>query len=357
VARVILIDDEPRLLRTLARFLERDGHDVATGARFVDVESLLNPGEFDVLVTDILMPEVSGIDILRRLTQAGCQEPIILMTGEPNLDTAAEAVRLGAFDYIRKPVLQDRLLEVVHRASRNVQLVRERDAARQAEVALLKNLARIGESAAILTHEIKTPITNLNQALRAVADKLEVESSTILRELIERMEYIQLLMTQTLSFAKPLELELADHRVSQILNEVERHFEAAERYESFSIEMEGDKDARVRADATALVEVLINLVQNAAEACDFRGRARLRASCTRDTVVITVEDDGPGIDSKARADLFKLFHSSKKGGTGMGLPISKKAIEAQDGSLELCDSELGGAGFRISLRRSAAHQE
>ena len=99
MARIVLIDDETRLLRTLARFLEQSGHQAVTASSFAEVEDELWPGRFDVLITDIIMPEMDGLAVLREVVETrGCAEPVLLITGEPNIESAAEAVRLHAFD-------------------------------------------------------------------------------------------------------------------------------------------------------------------------------------------------------------------------------------------------------------------
>ena len=173
MAKVVLIDDEVRLLAMLARVLEREGMEVVTATSFAEAEEHLQPGRFEVLVTDIVMPAFDGMQTLHEVVNVRqCQEPVILITGDPNLETASQAVRNGAFDYLQKPVTKDRFFEVVNRGLRHVKLIRERDQARERELQLLKNLAEIGESASVLSHEIRTPINGLRHALQAVGDRL-----------------------------------------------------------------------------------------------------------------------------------------------------------------------------------------
>lgn len=145
MGRIVLLDDEPRLLRTLQRILELDGHEVVAAENFDAVDSRLVPGGYDLLITDIVMPGATGVEVLQRLVERGCREPVVLVTGEPNVETAAEAVRLGAFDYLSKPVTKPDLLAVVARALRHVQLLRERNAARRAEDVATHALSRILE--------------------------------------------------------------------------------------------------------------------------------------------------------------------------------------------------------------------
>src|SRR5580698_9273397 len=102
--RVLLVDDEAALLHATGRQLRLAGYDVTecdSGGRAVD---LLEGGDFDVVVSDIDMPGLSGIALLKVLAERRNPVPVILMTGDPSLHTAMSAVEHGAFKYLIKPV-------------------------------------------------------------------------------------------------------------------------------------------------------------------------------------------------------------------------------------------------------------
>jgi len=360
MARIIVLDDEPRLLKTVRRFLEIAGHDVTAAGNFNDVSDRVFPDRFDILLSDIFMPGQSGIDVLKEVTRRGCPEPVVLITGQPDVTTASEAVRNGAFDYVTKPLTRDKLLDVVSRAIRYIELVRERDRAKRNEMELLRNFATIGESAAILAHEIKTPLSNLNLALRAVADQLAVEHAEILQELVSRLERMQSLMKRTLSFAKPIQPVLERCQPRELLEGVCAQFRGPH-LEEFHTDLQVNREpAEFIVDRQLFEEVLVNLVQNAAEACEHQGNVRLswhgisHPEGGAGKVRIEVEDDGPGIPSHRRQDLFKLFHTTKEDGTGLGLTFCRKVIEAHGGTMELVEGDMGGACFRIELNTNTS---
>jgi signal transduction histidine kinase len=357
--RIILIDDEPNLRRTLARLLELEGHQVLTGGSFAEVEAHLHPGGFDVLVSDILMPEFDGVQILREVVDGrGCREPVVLITGQPSIESASEAVRHGAFDYIRKPVTKVKLIEVVARGLRHVELLRERDRARSKEMELLKNLAILGEEASLLTHEIRTPITSLRHALHAVADKLGIAERVVVEDLVKNIQRIERLLTHTLSFARPLELSTAALELADVARDAIAQVEAHPDRPAMQIDLRtGGPSALVDADPDLLAEVLVNLLRNACEAC-----ASKRARGERGTILLSVggdsshawidvRDDGPGVPATERDEIFRLFRSSKEGGTGIGLAFSRKIAESHRGTLELLDTPGPGACFRLKLPR------
>jgi signal transduction histidine kinase len=353
VARIVLLDDEARLLQTLARFLENAGHQVVRGSRFAEVEQHLWPGRFEVLVSDIVMPETNGLQVLREVVQVrGCLEPVILITGEPNLESATEAVRTGAFDYVTKPVTKDKLLEATSRGLRHVQLLRERDQARATEMQVLKNLAWLGESASVLTHEIRTPVTSLRHALAAVGEKLGIEDRVLVEELLANLGKIERLLGQTLSFARPLQLQRRTVELAPLLADATRALYVTGG-DGMHVTTLGVDGLSLDADPQLLGEVFVNLLRNAAEACHGKGEVTIRASGDASTVVVDVTDDGPGVPGERRAEIWRPFRSTKEYGTGIGLAFSRKIVETHGGTISLSERAGPGASFRIELPRHA----
>ena len=355
MAKIVLIDDETRLQQTLARFLEQQGHEVVRGASFREVEAHLWPGRFEVLVSDIVMPDFDGLNVLREVVEVRqCHEPVLLITGEPNLQSASEAVRRGAFDYVCKPVTKDKLIEVVTRGLRHVTILRERDQARQTEMQLLKNLAALGESASVLSHEIRTPITSLRHALRAVGDKLGVEDRVLVEELVGNLNRIERMLGETLSFAKPVQLHRQWVVLVDLVARCVRELRHLPQFADMSVEVAVPAACRVHADAQLFGEVLTNLLRNAAEACGGKGHIDLRVVAAADGLSLDIADDGPGVPPHLRAEIFKPFRSSKDFGTGIGLAFCRKVVEAHGGTIGFVSQPGAGACFRIHLPAAAA---
>lgn len=122
--RVLIIDDEPAVLRVLGLLLERNGFAVASASNARDGLALLAEKGFDVVLTDIIMPELSGVDFLKELRRHDLDVPVILMTAGATLDSALDAIEYGAQQYLLKPVEPDALVHSVGRAAALGELAR-----------------------------------------------------------------------------------------------------------------------------------------------------------------------------------------------------------------------------------------
>ena len=221
------------------------------------------------------------------------------------------------------------------------------------EKAMMQAFADIGESASLLAHEIKNPITAVNTALRAVAKHLGEDDQEILNDLVERMKKLESLMRRTLSLAKPLSLQPTAVDISELFGSAAKLMRPHLERDHVSIEVEVRPDCpRITGDPELLEEVLTNLLRNAVDAMDSGGLIRLEASTEGSEVVLHIDDDGPGIPAGILATLFKPFVSTKTNGTGLGLAIGRKVVEAHGGSIAVGNSPLGGARFEIRLPTS-----
>jgi EAL domain-containing protein (putative c-di-GMP-specific phosphodiesterase class I)/CheY-like chemotaxis protein len=126
---ILIVDDDPTVARSLRRVLEAHHFQVVIASDGQAAVELLKEGRFDVILTDIQMPRMTGVDLLTIVRAYDLDVPVLLMTGEPKLETAIEAVSLGALQYLTKPIEKDVLLAAVGKASQLHRMARvKRDA-------------------------------------------------------------------------------------------------------------------------------------------------------------------------------------------------------------------------------------
>ena len=172
---ILVIDDEESLRLTFQLFLQRQGYEqVLTASSFEEALTTISEHEFDLIISDIVLEGTSGIDLLRRIREMGVECPVVMVTGYPNVETASEAVRLGAFDYIPKPVDKETLLKTARLALRQYRLEQEKERVEQESKqfqALLETIFR-SVSDAIVTLDAELTIVTMNQAGHALLQEL-----------------------------------------------------------------------------------------------------------------------------------------------------------------------------------------
>ncbi len=121
--KILVIDDEPDITFVLEGMLSKEGYAVDTAGSVADAEEKMEKNNYDLILADIVLGSETGVDILREVKTKNLNSIVIFMTGFPTFDTAAEAIRLGVFDYLPKPIEKGRLINTVRKALQSKGLV------------------------------------------------------------------------------------------------------------------------------------------------------------------------------------------------------------------------------------------
>ncbi|MDA8164782.1 MAG: sigma 54-interacting transcriptional regulator [Desulfobacteraceae bacterium] len=166
---ILIIDDEESLRLTFQMFLAKEGYGpVVTAATYDEALEIIDRQKLDLIISDIVLEGASGIDLLRHIKEAGRQCPVVMVTGYPNINTAADAVRLGAFDYLAKPVKKNDLLRVSRMALQQFTLWKEKERLHAEKERYRRYLETIFRSVrdAIITVDPESKIVEMNQTAR-----------------------------------------------------------------------------------------------------------------------------------------------------------------------------------------------
>jgi two-component system, NtrC family, response regulator HydG len=168
-SRILIVDDEESLRLTFQMFLAKEGYGpVSTASSYEEATQALAGQNFDLIISDIVLDGASGIELLRHIKESGCNCPVVMVTGYPNINTAAEAVRLGAFDYLAKPVKKNDLLRVSRLALQQYALWKEKERLWTENERYRLYLETIFRSVrdAIITVDPELKIVEMNQTAR-----------------------------------------------------------------------------------------------------------------------------------------------------------------------------------------------
>ncbi|THB77320.1 MAG: response regulator [Desulfobulbaceae bacterium] len=220
---ILIVDDEQSLRDTFHFFLTRDGYtQVFTAPGFKEALELFENNNFDLIMSDIVLEGASGIDLLKHVRRMDIECPFIIVTGYPEVDTAAEAVRSGAFDYITKPVDKDTLLKTVRHALHQRDLETQKTSAEEERERYRTFLDKVFKSVsdAIIIVDSGLQIIKMNAAARdlftdllpGVVEGSNLSSSLTSKELSPlRSDLLRVLKTGEEVTEHRFECETIDH--------------------------------------------------------------------------------------------------------------------------------------------------
>jgi signal transduction histidine kinase len=226
-------------------------------------------------------------------------------------------------------------------------------------------LAALGEMAAGLAHEIRNPLGAIKGAVQVVQPGLrdkDPQTEEFLTVIVEEVDRLNRVVSQFLGYSRPFKGETAPVDLSAVVQDTLRLVDPA-RLARVHVDVPQGLPT-VRGDAEALRQVFHNLVLNALDAVEdplarkdepnagrvwIEGRVRPRGLPDGDAVGITVRDNGPGLSHQTLSTIFVPFHTTKSGGTGLGLPICQRIVENHRGVILVGNNVEGGASFTVVL--------
>jgi signal transduction histidine kinase len=370
--QILVIDDEMGPRESL-RMLLKPQYNVSTADCVEAGIKLLREKQPDTIVMDIRMPGMTGIEGLRKIREIDPHLSVIMLTGFGALETAKEALRLGANDYISKPFDAGEMREVI---GRNVERTRVQRASENAaseikelnnrllkELAQKERLASLGQASAEFVHDLGNPLTIVWGYVQLLAKKLEktesaegVENSANSKELNIIEQNVRLcrdLLTMWQSYGSVEASPRKPISVSEIVREVSKGVASVATQSGVAFQTEiCEEDCLLVGDGVqinrAIQNVLINAVQAAAER---KGSVTLNCQQKEFYVDIRVEDTGVGINPAQMSKIFDPYFTTKQGksGTGLGLYITKKVVEDHNGSIKVDSTPDVGTTFTIRL--------
>ncbi len=379
--RLVLVDDEPAILDLLTS-LFREGWEVSAFTRGADALARLRSGPFDVLLTDKNLPDVGGLDLLGHARKLDPDAEVLLITGYASLDTAVQAMQLGAFDYIVKPPRSifdvrrkvEQALGKVRLARANRQLVLDltrkneelHDALGenrrvQAELVQSEKLAGIGTLAAGIAHEIASPLFGIMGLAEAVAEETDLDAvHRYASEIVDYSRNIREIVVQLSGYARSAERE--DYATVDAASVAQDAVRLVVRSMSLSDEMV-DVDVPdglgFHGRTSEAQQIFVNLVKNAVEAVqehhgEGHGHVTVTGASEGGQVVLRVTDDGPGIPEDRQREIFDPFFTTKPPGkgTGLGLNIVWRLVSKVGGSVGV--ESVAGQGATFVVRFPAA---
>jgi signal transduction histidine kinase len=216
-----------------------------------------------------------------------------------------------------------------------------------------RRLAGLGTMSAGLAHEIRNPLAGLKGAAQILEDEpLSGEAREMIEIVLRETDRLDKVVSSFLSFARPVHLDRAPMSLARVADHAVRLLRAEGLPTDVQLTVEAAPVPDVLGDEARLGQVVINLLRNARDAVGARGRIEVRLEADDDAVVLSIADDGPGIDPGVLAQLRTPFFTTKASGTGLGLAISDRIVTAHGGALAVRSAP--GEGATVSVRLPVA---
>lgn len=373
---VLVVDDEDIIRLFLRDLLSDEGFEVVLARN--GKEAITYYREFDpsLIITDINMPEMDGLELLRELRSMNNHAPILLLTGYGDLSSAMEAIRAGANDYMLKPVNPQDLLHRIDQLIQMQALKHEAESERH-RATMMARMAAVGQLAAGVAHEINNPTTFLRgnaQILRAFLKRLRqaqdakdnAKRDIAVRTLLEQMPELLDGIENGTERIRKITYGLSSFANSQIFEEAQANCLNNVIEDSLLLLDDHELKPEIQLDLAddlplatfsrqSMVQALLCVVLNAFQAMAKSSRKimRIQSRLRHNTLEIVVEDAGPGVPAKLRERIFEPFFTTREVGEGAGLGLAVTygiVCTDHNGAITIDESPtLGGARFTLSL--------
>ena len=345
--RMLIVDDEPLIRELCASVFE--SYKVLQAVDGFDALKHLNHESVDIVLTDVNMPNIDGLEFLRIIREEQPNLPVILMTGYSDKDLILKALKAGADDFITKPI-------GVLQLSTTVEKVLERHTLRR-ELADLRHIDRLkNEFLGLISHKLKTPTTAISLFIQNLAEGIESPTDEnflqILTMVQEETTYLEKLIQDLLYFSEAtlqedeMTLELTDlgQITAQVIDELRTT--ALAKSQQLRVELEIPLTDRPLLLHPQRIHFAIRaLLDNAIKFTGKDGTISIRGQQEKDRVKLAIEDNGIGIPATEMPKIFNKFyqfdpeHTGQVRGFGLGLYYARNFIRSMGGQLQI-DSQL-----------------
>jgi two-component system sensor histidine kinase/response regulator len=357
-SKILIIDDEEVVLDSCTQILKSGNYHIETAQNGETGIKVVKEFKPDLVYVDLKMPGVSGFEVLEKINEIDPTIVSIVITGYATVSSAVEAMKQGADDFLPKPFTPDELRLITQRGLEKRRLVLETIALRK-EKEMLRN-----HFAAIVSHELKSPLGAVQQNLFLLEDEL---SSVLTEDQKNRFEHIKTRLSDLMKLihtwlrvisVEDIEKIRDDFKPTSIATVISKAIESVQPHatrKDIEIIASVDKTLEpVNGDEGTLVEAVVNVMGNAIKFSRLGSEIIVKVKEQEDSILISVTDTGVGISKEDLPLIFNDFYMGKSGhvaeaGSGLGLALTRRILEAHNGSISV-ESELGeGSTFTIRL--------
>ncbi len=371
--KILIVDDEKNILQLLKDNLKVD-FDVYLADCGVAALELFEQNHFDLMIADVRMPGMDGLQLLRTVKNQYSNCVVILMTGFAETQVAVNALNEGAFAFVTKPLEMGLLSERIHYAVAVIQnrenqekVLKEMKSELLMQSLFAQRLSALAALSGGISHEMLQPLSGIKIYLATLQDKVREDSQIESNYLLETLEKILKQVNRATKIIEHMREFAIEGNRNEIMTltlkeAIERSLELFKvQIRARGIELKLDIPAGliIHVNPNRFEQVLVNLIANAKDSIieksskknmeGFKKYIFIQGREDKDWTILDVTDSGLGVPEKIQKTLFEPFVTSKKNsmGSGLGLAICKRILLDYNANIELLRSSSEESAFRI----------
>jgi len=355
---VLVVDDEPAVLESSSLLLQEYGYSVTSSSDAEDAIRRFQANSIDVVVTDIVMPSVSGIELLRQIHDISPATPVILMTAYADMEKVLGALKIGAFDFIIKPFTAELLVHSVEKAVHyNKLILMERDYKHlleeyNQEIETLVAERTMGLMSLTLADKIRNPAAVIGLTCRRMLEKEEVPQRLIpkIEGIIGEAEKLDNIVKEFHSLLKNRKSMFRYEDINELVDSIMPIIENMVVNKRVEVEFNRSQEPlKVNVQKNLFQIAISHLVKNSIDAIPEGGRICITTYESDNACILEISDTGQGISPEDMDKIFNPLFSSKDKRFGMGLPLVKRIVTEHMGEISVASKPGEGTTFRIKL--------
>jgi len=369
LSKILVIDDEPFVCDMIQSILEDEGYQVRTVNSGKEAIALIDKmPDFHLILSDMNMPDISGLDIIEQLKSKNIDIPIMILTGNNEISVAIKAIQSGASDYLLKDEnIHETVVMAVKRVFEKHQLktdlAQKNNELEQKNKELIESNRLKNDFLGIAAHDMRTPLYGIKGLSDLLLDgtkgQVSDDQKTYLSLISHSVEEMLVLINDLLDISRiesgKLNILTAKASLKTLIENRLQYHQVVANKKNIAIQKDYHTSGVFSFDVNRISQVFDNLMSNAIKYSPFDTTIYVSLKQLESEIAVSVTDEGPGISKKDQTRMFGHFQKLSARPTGgeksigLGLAIVKKIIDAHQGRLEV-HSDLGeGATFLFAL--------
>lgn len=361
--KMLVIDDEESMRDSCCLIMAREGFETDMAENGAVGLKKIKENNPDFVLIDLKMPGINGLEVLDKVKEFNPDIIPIVITGYATVESAVEAMKRGAYDFLPKPFSPEELRLIIKRGLERKRLIQEAESLRREKKLIEENFITL------VSHQLRSPMVAIAQYLETILSgivgEIEPEPKNMLQKARTRLEGLLELIDDWLSIARisggKLEGKFGPVNLENLLSKLVDFFQPLSKENQVKLEIgPSEGDSTTSGDQETLEQVFVNLITNAIRYNKPEGSVNVSIKEDLDAIRVEIEDTGVGIASEHLPNIFDQFYqvdrSTRKAdkGSGLGLTIAKRIVEAHGGSIQVTSEPKKGSTFTVLLPKAGS---